>query len=162
MADHSYEIVVKLKGADSGGGGGGGSGGGGSSKKNTAQENTASPFAEAIGFVRNSVVYKELTGIGKQAASFYVTNIGLTTGNSESQQQAQFNMSLLGGLGGAALAVATGNPLAVALMAVHATTSLYFNQKQIDLEQRIENESLALSRQRAGVAFNHSRMGGAS
>lgn len=159
MADHSYEIVVKLKGADGGGGGNGG--GGASVNNNTALKNTASPFRDTVDYVRKSVVFKELTGIGKQAVSFYVTNIGLTTGNSESQQQAQFNMSVLGGLGGAALAVATGNPLAVALMGVHAATSIYFKQKQIDLEQRIENESLALSRQRAGVAFNHSRMGGA-
>jgi hypothetical protein len=157
MAEHTYEIVVNLKGG--GGGSGGGSGGGGSS--NAAQKNTASPFKEALDFVRNSVVVKEITGIGKQAASFYVTNIGLTTGNSESQQQAAFNMKVISGVVGAGVALATGNYLGAALMGVHAATSLYFNQKQIDLEHRVENESLSLSRQRAGVAFNHSRMGGA-
>ena len=162
MADHSYEIVVKLKGADSGGSSGGGSGGGGASvNNNTALKNTASPFRDTADYVRKSVVFKKLTGIGKQAVSFYVSNVGLTTGNTESQQQAQFNMSVICGIANAGMALYMHNPLAIALMAVHATTSLYFNQKQIDLEQRIENESLSLSRQRAGVAFNHSRMGGA-
>lgn len=158
MAEHSYEIVVKLKGS---GGGSSGDSGGATSTKNTVAENTAGPFKQTVDFVRKSVAFKELTGIGKQAVSFYVTNVGLTTGNTESQQQAQFNMNVIGGMANAGVAVATGNYIGLVLMGLHAATSIYFKQKQIDLEQRIENESLHLSRQRAGVAFNHSRMGGA-
>lgn len=157
MAEHSYEIIVKLE----GGGSGGGDGGGGGGKATAADKNTASPFKKGLDFVRHNVVVKELTGLGKQAASFYVTNVGLTTGNTESQQQAQMMMNVAGGVVGAGIAIATGNYLGAALMAVHAATSIYFNQKQIDLEQRIESESLHLARQRAGVAFNRSRMGGA-
>ena len=153
MAEHSYEIVVKLKGS--------GGGSGGSKKEQTEDKNTASPFRQTIDFVKNSVAVKEVSGIIKQSASFTVSNVGLTTGNTESQQQAQFAMNALGTTASVVGAVATGNYLALALMAINIGTSIYFNQKQIDLEQRIENESLALSRQRAGVAFNHSRMGGA-
>ena len=159
MADHSYEIVVKLEGGGSGSGGGGS--GGSSATKNTVQENTAHPFRDTVKFIGNSIAFKELSGLAKRSVSFYVTNIGLTTGNSESQQRAEFALNTLGTLGTVGISLATGNYVAAALIAVHTATNIYFNQKQIDLEQRIENESLALSRQRAGVAFNRSRMGGA-
>lgn len=157
MADHSYEIVVKLEGGGSGGGGSGGS----SATKNTVQENTAHPFRDTVKFIGNSIAFKELSGLAKQSVSFYVTNVGLTTGNSESQQRAEFMLNTAGTIASIGMSVAMGNYVGAALIAVHTATNIYFKQKQIDLEQRIENESLALSRQRAGVAFNRSRMGGA-
>jgi hypothetical protein len=155
MADHSYEIVVKLQGAGGGGSSGGGGGG------NTAEENTANPFKETVNFIKNSIAFKEISGIAKRSASFVVTNIGLTTGNSDSQQEAEFALSALGTIGAVGLSIGTGNYIAAALIGLHTVTDIFFKQQQIDLEQRIESESLHLARQRAGAAFNRSRMGGA-
>ncbi len=94
--------------------------------------------------------------------SFTVSNIGLTTGNTESQQWAEFAMSGLSMAGTALFSVITGNILPVALSIVNKGISIAFKQAQIDLEQSIENESLGISRQRAGIAFNHSRKNNAS
>ena len=147
---HSYEIVVKLS-----------PGSGSKKKKENTPVSTREKIAEGLKVVKNNIAFKEITGIAQQAASFTVSNIGLTTGNTESQQWAEFAMSGLSMAGTALFSVITGNILPFALSIVNKGISIAFKQAQINLEQNIENESLALSRQRAGVAFNQSRMGGA-
>lgn len=156
MAEHSYEIVVKLEGY-----GGGGSGGGSSSaKKNPADQITASPTSSISEFIKNAVAIKHVTNVAKKTTSFVVSNVGLTTGNSESQQQAEFLMNSMGTMVEAGISAAT-NPAALVSMVLSKAMQISFNRERIDLERRIETESLDLSRQRAGVAFNRSRMGGA-
>ncbi len=90
--------------------------------------------------------------------SYNVSTVALTSGNSESQARMQFaintaNDSIM--LGGA---IASGNYLSAALSMLNKATSIVFGKERIELEQRIENESLSVSRQRAGIAFNRSRI----
>lgn len=152
MAEHSYEIVVRL---------GNNAAGAAKTSEEKAQDMVAKPQDDSKpSMLGAAVAYKSIKGFADQTVSFTVSNIALTTGNSESQARAQFALNtaneaiMLGG------AIATGNILAAALMAVNKITSIAFKQAQINLENNIERESLAISRQRAGVAFNRSRMNG--
>lgn len=153
MAEHSYEIVIKV-----GKGTGSASAAKSDDAKSTAVADSASGFAD----VGKAIAFKSVKNIADQSLSFVASNVGLTTGNTEAQQRIQFAMQTTGELATFGAAIATGNYLAAALSVVNKITSIYFNAKQISLEQSIETESLKLSRERAGVAFNRSRLGGAS
>ena len=59
------------------------------------------------------------------------------------------------------MAIGTGNFAAAAVMLVNDTMSFITNSARLRMSNTVERESLALSRDRAGVAFNYSRMGGA-
>ena len=151
---HSYEIIIKLDQSN----------GSGTSKKQNG--NPKSFIAEAHSKLKNfspivGIAFKEGEAFAKRAVAFQVSNVALTTGNTESQERAQFGWDMTGrvvSIGGAAV---TGNWAGVVMSAINTMMSVYFNQAQIDLRQSIENESLALSRQRAGIAFNSSRLKGA-
>ena len=139
-------------------------GGGESSAKKTLSRSTSngggkSSATEAL--ISGSVVARELRSIGHQVVAYSISTVGLTTGNMVSQQRLQTAM----GLGMKAIAygtaIATGNAAAVAVMAISDTLSTVQSVNTFNLKNRVESESLALSRERAGVAFNQSRLGAA-
>ena len=115
----------------------------------------------ARGVINDSIVARELTTIARQATSFAVSSVGLTTGNTVSQERIQFGMSAATKLAAYGTALATGNIVAASIMAINDTMNAVMRAAQIELNNRVERESLALSRDRAGIAFNQSRMGGA-
>lgn len=149
MAEHSYEIVIKLDGE-------------GSSVKKSSKKTAEDMVAKSSDENNNSLIgtavaYKSLKNFTEQAISYNVSTLELTTGNSESQARMQFAINTVNDsimLGGA---IASGNYLSAALTVMNKITSIVFNQSKIDLKQSIENESLSVSRQRTGIAFNHSR-----
>lgn len=116
--------------------------------------------SEAISFFKNNVVFKEVGNLASQSVSFYVTNIGLTTGNSESQARAQLALNVANKGALLAASIATGNIIGAGLLITNELLSIGFRQSQIDLQQNIESTNLAVSRTRAGIAFNSSRTGG--
>lgn len=149
MAEHSYEIVIKLDGE-------------GSSVKQTGKSKAKDMIAKSDdennnGLIGTAIAYKSLKNFTEQAISYNVSTLELTTGNSESQARMQFAINTVNDsivLGGA---IASGNYLSAVLTMMNKVTSIVFNQSKIDLKQRVENESLSVSRQRAGIAFNRSR-----
>lgn len=158
MADktnsHSYEITIKLESSE----------GNGTKKKQNGSPKSF--IAEAYSKLKNSspvvgIAFKESEAFVKRSIAYHISNVGLTTGNSESQERAQFMYSAGGSLLSIGVSAITGNWAGVVAASINNMMSVYFNQAQIDLRQSIENESLALSRQRAGIAFNSSRMKGA-
>ena len=151
---HSYEIIIKLDQSN----------GSGTSKKQNG--NPKSFIAEAHSKLKNfspivGIAFKEGEAFVKNAIAFNVSNIGLTTGNTESQERAEFQWHCGTKLAGTTLALGTGNFAAAAMTVITEMMNIYFKDAQIKLRQSIENESLALSRQRAGIAFNSSRLKGA-
>lgn len=149
-----HELTIRVINGTPGGGGPtppGGNNGGGPS-------NPSSGFLHAL---NSSIVARELKSIGQQAVSFAVSNIALTTGNSLSQERMQVALSTGGKLVAYGTALATGNVAAAAIMAVNDIMSTVMRATQLELKGNVERESLALSRDRAGIAFNNSRMGGA-
>ena len=139
-----YEIIVK--GADQG-----------KSKKTKIVENAISSPGKnkkIMDIASNMIVAKEIGAVVDRVASFVVSNVGLTTGSSESQERANLMYKGVKTLG---IAVATGNPAVIGTILVSEAVNTLFNQIQINLKQAVENESLTLSRQRAGIAFNHNR-----
>ena len=90
-----------------------------------------------------------------------MSTIGLTTGNMVSQQRIQTKLSV--GLKAVAYigALKTGNVIAASIMAINDLVSAVQQANTFRLNNRVESESLALSRERAGVAFNQSRLGAA-
>lgn len=95
-----------------------------------------------------------------QAVSFKTSNVGLVTGNSASQERIDLMMNGGRFLLSAGAVVATANPVLMVSFALAKASEVYFKQRQIDLNYSIERESLNLSRQRAGIAFNRSRLTG--
>lgn len=141
---HTYEIIVRMK---NGGGNSNVSGASPQSNSSNGIKEKASDF----------IVFNEAKSFGKQAVSFAVSNVGLMTGNSESQALIDFHANLFSTIG---IALFTGNIAAAMLTVAHQMTNALFKSQQIHLEQRIESESLSVSRTRAGIAFNRSRMNG--
>lgn len=134
-----------------------------SSKKKKEEEKPKSITKQAsdtINFFKNNVVFKEVGNLASQSVSFYVTNIGLTTGNSESQARAQLALNVANKGALLAASIATGNIIGAGLLITNELISIGFRQSQIDLQQNIESTNLAVSRTRAGIAFNSSRTGG--
>lgn len=97
-----------------------------------------------------------------QAVSFTVSNVGLVTGNSASQDRINFALNTTKFAVNTAMVLSTGNPAVMISYALTTAMGVYFNQRQIDLNYGIERESLNLSRQRAGIAFNRSRLTGST
>ena len=156
MADktnsHSYEIVIKLNNGE---------------RKKTEKKsgNPLSFISEFHSEMKNApygigIAYKEGESFVKNAIAFNVSNVGLTTGNSESQERAQLHWNSTLKIASTALALGSGNYAAAAISIITEAVNICFKDAQIKLRQYIENESLALSRERAGIAFNRSRSAG--
>jgi hypothetical protein len=153
VAEHSYEIVIKV---------GKGTLSSSSNSSDNAKDKAIASVDTALEDTGKAIAFKAVKSIADQTVSFMTSNVGLTTGNTEAQQRIEFGMNTAQQVGALGASLVAGNYLAAALMILNKVTSISFAQKQIDLEQSIETESLNLSRQRAGVAFNRSRLGGAS
>jgi hypothetical protein len=153
VAEHSYEIVIKV---------GKGTLSKGAETSDDAKEKSVADIASATAEASTLIAFKSAKNIADQTVSFVTSNVGLTTGNTEAQQRIEFGMNTAQQIGAVGASLAAGNYLAAALVIINKLTSIAFRQSQIDLEQSIESESLAVSRQRFGIAFNRSRLGGAS
>lgn len=154
MALQPHELTIRILNADNNGGGGGG---------NAPSPTTSGGKAvnTSKGVIESSLAARELTSIARQATSFAVSTVGLTTGNTVSQERIQFGMSAGTKLAAYGTALASGNLAAAAIMAINDTMNIAMRSAQLSLQNQIERESLSLSRDRAGIAFNQSRMGGA-
>ena len=155
MATTPHELTIRIINAN----GNGGSGGSGKAAESTTSGGKA--VSTAMDVIKNSVIAREITTIVRQASSFAVSTISLTTGNNVSQERIEFGMNAAGKLAAYGTALATGNVVAAGIMALNDTITTVMNAERIRLANSVERESLALSRDRAGVAFNYSRMGGA-
>lgn len=153
MALQPHELTIRILNADNNGGVSG----------NAPSPTTSGGKAvnTSKGVITGSIVARELKSIGQQATSLVVSNVGLTTGNSVSQERIRFGMSGATKLAAYGTAIGTGNFAALAIMLVSDTMTLLSNNERRKTLNNIEQETLALSRDRAGVAFNYSRMGGA-
>ena len=155
MAATPHELTIRIINAN----GNGGSGGSGKAAESTTSGGKA--ISTAMDVIKNSVIARELTSVTRQAVSFAVSNISLTTGNNISQERIEFGMNAAGKLAAYGTALATGNVVAAGIMAINDTLTTVMNAERIRLANAVERESLSLSRDRAGIAFNNSRMGGA-
>lgn len=137
--------------------------GGGSSVVGTSPptETGGKAVVTAQKSINSAIVARELRSIAQQVVSYTVSNISLTTGNSISQERIQVAMGAGAKLAAYGTALATGNIGAAAIMAIGDTMNTILRADRIAKMAAVENESLALSRDRAGIAFNQSRMGAA-
>lgn len=147
-----HELTIRVMNGGSGGGGGASSGDG--SGKPKAEDSVWD-------LMKNSIAAREIKSVTRQAVSFAVSNVALTTGNSLSQERMEVAINT--GAKGIAygIALGKGNFALAAIMAVNDTVSAIMSATRLRLENQVERESLSLSRDRAGIAFNYSRMGGA-
>lgn len=102
-------------------------------------------------------------------------NIGIVTGSSELQERVNFGMEVAqygvqtfqnvqaGASLGAALGVGgpVGALVGLALTAINTVMQIEFNKMQLQLKQQMEGYQLQQVRERAGAAYNKSRLGGA-
>lgn len=153
MALQPHELTIRILNADNNGGG--------SSNAPSPTTSGGKAVNTSKGVIESSLAARELTSIARQATSFAVSTVGLTTGNTVSQERIQFGMSAATKVAAYGTAIATGNIPAAAIMAINDTINIAVRSAQIALQNQVERESLAFSRDRAGIAFNQSRMGGA-
>ena len=151
MARSPHELTIRILNADRGG----------SASSSDSVERGGKSVISAIEMIKHSVVAREISTVTRQAVSFAVSNISLTTGNNVSQERIEFGLNAAGKLAAYGTALFTGNFVAAGIMALNDTITTVMNTERIRLANAVERESLALSRDRAGIAFNHSRMGGA-
>ena len=104
---------------------------------------------------------REIKSVSSQAVSFVVSNVGITTGNSISQERMQYALNAGTKLAAYGTAIVTGNLVAAGIMAASDVVALVEKTVRLELQNSVERESLALARERAGVAFNASRLGAA-
>lgn len=154
MATTPHELTIRIINAN-------GNGGGGNGKASQSTTSGGKAVSTAMDVIKNSVIARELSSVARQAVSFSVSNISLTTGNNISQERIEFGMNAAGKLAAYGTALATGNFVAAGIMAINDTLTTVMNAERIRLANAVERESLSLSRDRAGIAFNQSRMGGA-
>lgn len=148
MAASPHELTIRIINSRRGEGG-------------SSAESGGKAVDTAKGLINSSIVARELRSLGRQAVSTAVTNVSITTGNTVSQERLEYGLNSGAKLAAYGTALATGNVGAAALMAINDTMSILTRATQIALQNNVERESLALSRDRAGIAFNQSRMGGA-
>ena len=154
MASEPHELTIRIINSKN-------AKGGGSAQNPPATESGGKAVDTAKSVIDGSIVARELTSIARQATSFAISSVGLTTGNTVSQERIQFGINAATKLAAYGTALTTGNVVAAGIMAINDTINIVTRSAQIALENSVERESLALSRDRAGIAFNSSRMGGA-
>lgn len=93
-------------------------------------------------------------GMATQATNAYVSQIGLSTGNYEKQRRAEQGLQGISAAANMITALATGNYVAVATMAVSYGISAYFEQKQLTKEREIENYQAAQYAKRIGYSVD--------
>lgn len=86
-----------------------------------------------------AIGYELAKGAVTQMTNSYVSQIGLSTGNYYKQRQAERAISGLQTAAGMVTALATGNYVALATMAISTGISAYFEQKQQNKEREIAN-----------------------
>lgn len=154
-SDLNYVITIKLDGETEQGG---------TSSSSTPGSPTKTLSAPAKTSVWKMLGQSTMVQTGKnfinQTISFKTSNVGLVTGNSASQERIDLIMNGGKFLLSAGAVVATGNPALILSFALAKSMDVAMRQRQIDLNYSIERESLNLSRQRAGIAFNRSRLTG--
>ncbi len=150
-----HELTIRIINAN--GNGGAGAGGGNPSHVTGGGRGTQT----AQNAINGAIIARELRSIGRQVTSYAVSNVSLVTGNTISQERLEFGMNAAGKLAAYGTALATGNFVAAGIMAINDALTLALNADRLRRTNAVERESLALSRDRAGVAFNYSRMGGA-
>lgn len=155
MATTPHELTIRIINAN----GNGKSRGSGKAAESTTSGGKAVSTAQDA--IDASIVARELSAIARQATSLVVSSVSITTGNTASQERIEFGMNAAGKLAAYGTALITGNIPAVAIMAINDTVNIVMKASQIALNEKVEQESLVLSRDRAGIAFNRSRMGGA-
>lgn len=154
-SNHNYTITIKLNGETEQGS---------TSSSSTPGSPTKTLSAPAKTSVWKMLGQSTMVQTGKnfinQTISFKTSNVGLVTGNSASQERIDLIMNGGKFLLSAGAVVATGNPALILSFALAKSMDVAMRQRQIDLNYSIERESLNLSRQRAGIAFNRSRLTG--
>jgi hypothetical protein len=115
--------------------------------------------------ITGTVIARELRSGAMQAFSHRNTIVGLTTGNTVSQERMSYAINAGGKLASYAIAAIAVNPAVAATMMltdlISSGIGALIKADTLRTQAVSERESLALSRDRAGIAFNQSRMGGA-
>lgn len=102
-------------------------------------------------------------------------NVGIVTGSTELQERINFGMEVAqfgvqtfqnaqaGAVLGASLGIggAAGALIGLSLTAINTLMQIEFNKMQLQLKQQMEGYQLQQVRERAGAAYNKSRLGGA-
>lgn len=100
----------------------------------------------------------------QQAISFSVSKIEMETGSAALQQKAQAVTGVISSASGIVAAGIMGGPAAAgsaaAVMLLQTMLQATFNNERLQLQRRMEQESLSLQRSRLGMSVRQSRGGG--
>lgn len=114
--------------------------------------------------ISGTVIAREIRSGAMQAFSHRNTIVGLTTGNTVSQERMSYAINAAGKLASYGIAAAVNPAVAATMMLTDLISSgigAILKADTLRTQSASERESLVLSRDRAGIAFNQSRMGGA-
>lgn len=158
MADQPHQLTIKIINKT-----------GSNSNSNNGQ---TAPASESGGkstdttqaVITGTMVAREIRSGVMQAVSHRNTTVSITTGNTVSQERMSYATNAAGKLASYGIA-AIANPAMAAVMIltdlVSSGIGALMKADTLRTQSAQERESLALSRDRAGIAFNQSRMGGA-
>lgn len=119
-----------------------------------------SPFNQTVKGIQMLSTVIPGAQIIKSSFDYQVTLIGRYTGSTHAQDIANASMKIAGQVGGIALAFATGNYVAGALMTAGAVLGYAREAEASRYERKWENIGNAIGRERAGASFNRSRTEG--
>lgn len=119
-----------------------------------------SPFNQTVKGIQMLSTVIPGAQIVKSSFDYQVTLIGRYTGSKHAQDIANASMKIAGQVGGIALAFATGNYVAGALMTAGAVLGYAREAESSRYERKWENIGNAIGRERAGASFNRSRTEG--
>lgn len=137
----------------------------------SSQKDETSKASKGVKQLSKYIASQTITPIISNVKSMVSQNIGIVTGNKELQQRVNFGLQLVetstslystaqaGAVITASMGLGAGLGLGIGALVGIANIGLqvYFNQQQINLQERMDNYQIEQIRQRQGMIFNRSR-----